>query len=145
MKLRNKAVPAVYILLKKDGKILVSRRCNTGYQDGKYQVASGHVEEEELPLKAMVREAKEEIGIDVVPEDLKFVHVMYRSKHDETGERVDIFFSCERWKGEVKNMEPHKCDDMKWVNINELPEEMIPFLKNSIQFSEKGILYSEGD
>jgi len=37
-KLRNNAVTAVYLLLKKDGKILVGKRCNTGYHDGKYQV-----------------------------------------------------------------------------------------------------------
>ena len=31
MKIRNKAVPAVYILLEQDGKILIGKRINIGY------------------------------------------------------------------------------------------------------------------
>ena len=69
---RNKAVPAVYLILERDdGCILLMRRCNTGYQDGNYNLPSGHVEDGELPKAAMVREAKEEIGIDVAQEDLE--------------------------------------------------------------------------
>lgn len=55
MATRNKAIPAVYIFLEKDGKFLIARRCNTGYQDGNYQVPAGHVDEGELPTEAMVR------------------------------------------------------------------------------------------
>jgi 8-oxo-dGTP diphosphatase len=82
MKLRNKAIPAVYLLLEKEGKILVACRANTGYLDGHYQVPAGHVEESELPTEALIREAKEEIGIDLKPNDLEFVHVSYRPQHD---------------------------------------------------------------
>ena len=42
---RNKAIPAVYIFLEKDGKFLIARRCNTGYQDGNYQVPAGHIDD----------------------------------------------------------------------------------------------------
>ena len=111
MKLRNKAVPAAYILLEKDGKVLLGRRCNTGYQDGKYQVPAGHVEEGELPSEAIIREAKEEINADIVLVDLKLVHVSYRPKHDDSGDRVDFFFRAERWNGEIKNMEPRLLAD----------------------------------
>ena len=45
MKIRNKTVPAAYIILKKDGKVLLARRCNTGYEDGNYHITSGHVSE----------------------------------------------------------------------------------------------------
>jgi len=71
MKTRNKAIPASYLFLEKDGKILVARRCNTGYQDGKYQIPAGHVEMGELPTEALIRETKEEIGIDLNPADLE--------------------------------------------------------------------------
>ena len=61
MKTRNKAVPAVYLILERDNKILIARRANTGYEDGNYQVPAGHVEEAELPTEAVIREAKEEV------------------------------------------------------------------------------------
>lgn len=140
---RNKAVTAVYLFLKKDGKILVARRCNTGYQDGNYQVPAGHIDAGELPTEAMIREAKEEIGIDLKKEDLRLVHVSFRPKHDETGDRVDYFFEATRWDGEVVNAEPEKCDDLSWVKPDELPENMTPPCRVAIECAERGEIFSE--
>lgn len=143
MKIRNKAIPAVYIFLEREGKILVARRCNTGYQDGNYNVPSGHVEAGELPVAAMIREAKEEIGIDLSPEDLEIVHVSYRPKHDETDNRVDFFFRAKNWKGEVINMEPNKCDDLKWVKPTELPASTTPHVREAIKSMIEGVFFME--
>lgn len=143
MKLRNKAVPAVYLILEREGKILIARRANTGYQDGNYQVPAGHVEEGELPSQALVREAKEEVGIDIDPAHLKLVHVSYRPKHDETGDRVDFFFRVNTWKGEAKNMEPHKCDDLKWILPHELPKNMTLHVRKAIEAAYQDIFYGE--
>lgn len=143
MKIRHKIVPAVYLILEKEGKILVARRCNTGYQDGNYQVPAGHVEEGELPTVALIREVKEEIGIDLNPADLEFVFVSFRPKHDETGDRVDFFFRVKKWQGEVTNMEPHKCDDLKWVLPTQLPDNMALHVKKVIESMNKGIFFEE--
>ena len=143
MKIRNKAVPAVYVFLERGGEILLARRANTGYQDGNYNVPSGHVEASELPKTAMVREAKEEIGIDLLPEDLELVHISYRPKHDETGDRVDFFFRARKWGGEVTNMEPEKCDDLRWVKPTDLPASMTPHVREAIESMVNGVLFSE--
>lgn len=143
MKIRHKAVPAVYLILKKDDKILLARRCNTGYQDGNYHLPSGHVEEAEFPTVALIREAKEEIGIDLSTSNLRFIHVLYRLKHDETGERIDLFFTADTWLGEIVNMEPNKCDDLKWVKPQELPENMTPYIRHTLECIKKGIFSSE--
>lgn len=143
MKIRNKAIPAVYLLLEKEGKILVARRCNTGYQDGHYQVPAGHVEEGELPTEALIREAKEEIGINLDAANIEFVHISYRPKHDETGDRVDFFFRVKVWDGEIKNMEPHKCDDLKWVLPSDLPDNMTLHVRKGIEAMDKGVLFTE--
>jgi len=140
---RNKAIPAVYIFLEKDGKYLVVRRCNTGYQDGNYQVPAGHVDAGELPTEAMVREAKEEVGIDLSPSDLELVHVSYRPKHDNTDNRVDFFFRARTWGGEVTNMEPHKCDDLRWVGLDELPENMAPHVREAFKGMRDGVVFKE--
>ena len=145
MKTRNKVVPASYLFLENDGKILVARRCNTGYQDGNYQVPAGHVEEGELPTEALIREAKEEIGIDLNPADLELVHVSYRPKHDETGDRVDFFFRAKKWSGEITNMEPNKCDDLKWVSYDEVPENMTLHVRKAIKNMNDGIFFDEID
>ena len=142
---RNTAVPAVYLLLEQNGKILIGRRCNTGYQDGNYNLPSGHVENGELPKAATIREAKEEINIDLTEEDIEFVHVSYRPPHDETGNRVDLFFHATRWSGKLMNAEPHKCDDLRWVHPRDLPANMTPHVAAIIGYIWDGIRYSEFD
>ncbi len=63
-------IPAVYLILEKDNKILLLRRYNTGYNDGLYSLPSGHVEDGEFPIDALIREAQEEIGIIIAKEHL---------------------------------------------------------------------------
>ncbi len=140
---KNNAIPASYLFLEKDGKFLVARRCNTGYQDGNYQVPAGHVNKGELPSEALIREAKEEIGIDLVPTDFELVHISYRPKHDATDNRVDFFFRAKKWKGEVKNMEPNKCDDLRWCSLDEMPENVTPHVRDAFECVQKGIFYKE--
>lgn len=140
---RNKAVPAAYLILKKDGDILLGRRINTGYYDGYYTLPSGHIESGELPTAGLVRETKEEIGLGILSENAKLVHVMYREKHDETGQRVDFFFSVEKWSGEVMNNEPLKCDDLAWFAPDNLPKNMMHHVRYALECIQKGIDYSE--
>ncbi|MFQ6087067.1 MAG: NUDIX domain-containing protein, partial [Candidatus Bathyarchaeia archaeon] len=79
IKERPKLIPTVYLVLTKDNKILLSRRYNTGFHDGEYSFPAGHLHGEDETLKqAMVREAKEEVGIEVDLADLELVHVMHR-------------------------------------------------------------------
>ncbi len=39
---------------------------------------------------------------------------------------VDFFMNCNTWSGEIFNNEPEKCDELRWVNINQLPEKQSP-------------------
>ncbi|MDZ8089199.1 MAG: NUDIX domain-containing protein [Nostoc sp. DedQUE12b] len=61
-----KLIPASYLILIKDEKILLIRRFNTGYEDGKYSVVAGLGDGNETFVQAVVREAKEEVGIDLI-------------------------------------------------------------------------------
>lgn len=56
---RFKLIPAVYLLLRSKGKILLLRRSNTGYQDGMYSLIAGHLDGDELGTEGLIREAKE--------------------------------------------------------------------------------------
>ena len=62
---------AIVMLLKDDGgatKVLLQRRQNTGFMDGKWDLScSGHVEHGESISEAAAREAKEELGVTVLP------------------------------------------------------------------------------
>jgi mutator protein MutT len=144
MKERNKAVPAAYlVLVNAEGRVLLMRRANTGYCDGQYAFCAGHVDAGELPVQALLREAVEELNIRILPEDAKLIHTMYRTKHDETGDRIDLFFKVTKWEGEPTNAEPHKCDDIAWFAVDQLPESMMHHDRLVLGFMAKNQAYSE--
>lgn len=140
---RFRIIPTVFLFLRDGNKILLSRRANTGYQDGKYGVPAGHLEGGELAIDGLRREALEEAGITIAAEDLKFVHVTHRLSGALEQERVDFFFEASKWRGEVTNMEPDKCDDLRWFDIDNLPDDMIPHVRIVFEKSLNGERYSE--
>jgi len=141
IKERFKIVPSVYLILMKEDKILFSRRYNTGYFDNYYSFPAGHLEGEETFKQAMIREAKEEIGINLDITDLELIHTMNRKIPGD--ERVDFFFTTKKWRGEPKIMELEKCDDLSWFKFNNLPDNIIPYIKQAIKSFLNNINYSE--
>ncbi|MFT4552038.1 MAG: 8-oxo-dGTP diphosphatase [Chlamydiales bacterium] len=131
---------AVHLILREGGKVLLSLRKNTGWQDGNYGLISGHVEHDEGATQAMVREALEEGGIKIDPSDLKFVHVMHRRS-----DRIysDFFYECRKWTGQVENREPDKCGGVTFFSETELPQNTIPYISQAIRHVSKGGYYSE--
>jgi 8-oxo-dGTP diphosphatase len=142
---------AVYLILQAQDQTLLARRCNTGYQDGNYSLVAGHVEAGESVTEALIREAREEIGITVAAQDLEFVHLLHRRAEDDLT-YFDFFFAAHRWQGEVTNCEPHKCDDLRWFPLAALPANLIAYVRdvlthfqlNGDKFSEYGWLPPAG-
>lgn len=140
VKERFKIVPSVYLMLVRNGQILLSRRYNTGFCDGQYSLPAGHLDGNETFIQALIREVKEEIGINLDPSALKLVHTMSRKSAEE---RVDFFFITDRYDGEPKIMEPHKYDDLRWFKLDELPKNTIPYIRQAIESVQNNIFYSE--
>jgi 8-oxo-dGTP pyrophosphatase MutT (NUDIX family) len=140
---RFKIIAACYLILLKDGRILMLRRCNTGYEDGNYSLVAGHVDGGETFLRAMAREAAEEAGIIIAPDKLEVAHIMHRNGNDNNNERIDIFLIAREWDGDIKNMEPGKCDDLSWFDIGRLPPNTIPHVRRAIDYVGEKIFFSE--
>jgi 8-oxo-dGTP pyrophosphatase MutT (NUDIX family) len=143
MKERHVAVPASYLVLYRDSKILLGLRKGTDYYPGWYSLPAGHVEAGELPRGALAREAKEELGLDLDPVALELVHMQYCAKSDETGDRMGYFFTIDAWTGEPKNAEPEKCEQLAWFSMDALPENVIPRIRDVLLQIQKGCIYSE--
>lgn len=128
---RYKITTAVYAVIISNSQILLSLRKNTGFMDGKYGLVSGHVEENETLVEAMIREAKEEAGIDI--RKLKLATTMFRHKITEDGnDYIDFYFMVEDFNGDIVNNEPDKCGSLEFFDINNLPDNIINYVKFGI-------------
>jgi mutator protein MutT len=130
---------AVYLLLKNsENQILMSKRANTGFMDGYYSLPSGHVDENESATEALERESLEEINI--TPTNYKLVHTLHIKTVTQNIETtyVSLFFESERFNGEIINLEKEKCEELIWVDINNLPTNVIPDLAMVINHIKKG-------
>jgi len=132
----------VHLFFFRENQILLLRRFNTGFRDGEYSIPAGHLDGGETVMDAAVREAQEEVGVKIEADDLVFSSVIHRLEDDE---RVDFFVRVHKWQGEPFNAEPDKCDDLRWMDINKLPANTVPYVRQAlgnhlgnIQFDEYG-------
>lgn len=135
---RFRLIPAVHLFLIRDQQILLLRRANTGFADGLYSVPAGHLDGGEEVKAAAIREAGEEIGVEIRPEELAVVGVMHRLSDTE---RVDFFVAADRWYGTIYNAEPDKCDDLRWCHLDSLPEDTVPYVRQAITNYRSGIWF----
>jgi 8-oxo-dGTP diphosphatase len=141
---RDVIISACYLILLNGSKILLSRRYNTGYEDGNYSLVAGHVHQGESFTGCMIREAYEEAGLSLLPEDVLFSHLMHKNADtSEKVDRIDIFFIARKWQGEVVNKEPEKCNGLAWFELNALPDNVIHHVRVAIEKSLKNEFYSE--
>jgi ADP-ribose pyrophosphatase YjhB (NUDIX family) len=122
---------AVHVFVVRDGRILLLRRANTGYEDGNYSVPAGHLERGETVMDAAAREAREEAGIEIDVPVAYVVGAMHRRV--ESRERIDFFVEATVWAGEISNREPHKCDDLTWSAMSAMPENVVPYVRRAIE------------
>ncbi len=129
---------AVHLFLLRDDHILMLRRYNTGYQDGNYSVVAGHLDGGEQVRAAAAREALEEAGIEIDEADIEVVGVMHRIAEDE---RIDWFVAITAWRGQARNMEPQRCDDLSWFSLDQLPENTIPYIRRALDNYQQGVWF----
>jgi 8-oxo-dGTP diphosphatase len=68
---------------------------------------------------------KEEINIDVVGNNIDIVHIQHRIRKND---RIyfDVYLRVSKYTGEIKNNEPEKCNELKFVDLdNYNKDEMI--------------------
>lgn len=91
----------------------------------------------------MVRECKEEVGIDVKIEDLTFVHVSHRSILSLDKIYFDVYFIINKYDGVPSIMEPDKCSELDWFDIDNLPHDIIELRRVAIEAFKSKKYYSE--
>ena len=132
---RLKVTPAAFVALIDDRQqVLLQRRANTSYKMGWWALLSGHFEPGATPPESAIREAEEESGVVVRPEDLELFHI-YSNENNPKVPYLGFVFRARTWIGEPAIQETDgKSDAMGFFPLDDLPEpvtsQVIEALKN---------------
>lgn len=133
---------AVYLCLFDGDRLLLQRRAGTGYRDGELSLPAGHIEPGESATAALLREAREEVRLDLRPGDVRLALVQHGRADGDT--YIDFFFRADLPAGAVPVVgEPDKASELLWVHADRLPDDVIPVIRNGIDALLRGDTYTE--
>jgi 8-oxo-dGTP pyrophosphatase MutT (NUDIX family) len=129
----------VMLILTRGDRVLLALRQGTGYADGQWNLPSGKVEPGEHAVEAIIREAREEIGVRLDPATLRPVGAVHY-RNPEGRARLGLFFAAEAnpaTQGEPVNAEPHKCAKIGWFPCDMLPRHTVPYTAAGIDLHRR--------
>jgi 8-oxo-dGTP diphosphatase len=128
------------ILTRHDGHVLLMRRYGSGYADGLLALPAGHVDLGETPTASIIREVREELGLELTPAALRAAGVMFRRSLEP---RVDIFFTSTTWNGTPEIREPAKCTQLIWAHPARLPDDTLDYVGQALTNASNGTHFHE--
>lgn len=139
------AVIVLLIRKREDGTfVLCQRRNNTGFADGMFDFScSGKVEMGESMRAAAVREAREELGLNIEERNLRFMSFVYKRDVQFNVVYCNAYFICEEFKGEPIVGEPQKCSQIEWYDLSKLPPEIMDDRRTAFEEYQKGNFFVE--
>ena len=138
------SVVDVMLILTRGDHVLLALRQGTGYADGLWNLPSGKLEDGEHALDALIREAHEEIGVTLTPDELRHTGVVHCRNPEGEG-RLGLFFtgsSQPDHQGGPFNAEPHKCAKVAWYPLDLLPDNTVPYTLAGLDLYRTGEIFT---
>ena len=117
----------VGVMVVKDGMVLLGKRKNA-HGDGTWNFPGGHLEFGESLEQCAAREVLEETGLEIG--NIKPAALTNDVFENEKKHYITIIMQAEILHGSVENKEPHKCEEWKWFDLNDLPEPLFLPIKH---------------
>ncbi|MFF0110460.1 NUDIX domain-containing protein [Streptomyces hirsutus] len=99
--------------------------------------------EREAAITCLVREAKEEVGLIIEPDDVELVHTVHHVDSPGARPRIGLVFRAHSWAGTPEVLEPDRCVEWRWWKPQDLPAEVVPYTRRAIEGILGGRPYSE--
>lgn len=136
---RFKVPVGLFLILRQGKQVYLQLRKNASFA-GQYCFIAGHLDGNETLKDGMIREAREEVGIDIKPADLNLRLILH---HDAGEEYLQFYFECHRWQGTVCNCEPEKCGDIIVADWDKLPDNVPIFIQRAVAAINEGVILRE--
>lgn len=110
---------AACALVDADGRVLMARRPEGKPLAGLWEFPGGKVEPGELPEETLIRELREELGIEVAKACL--APLTFASHSYETFHLLMPLYVCRRWEGTVRGLEGQALEWVRPARMREYP------------------------
>lgn len=138
---RFKQVGGVFNIILKDNKVLMELRKNK-FDAGLYSLVGGCMEDGETVKQAAVREIKEEVNLDVCEQDVEVISVFHRITPDNW-QSIEFVLLVHKFSGDSELMENNVCGDLRWFELNNLPQNISAYAKRAIDNYINKEIFSE--
>ncbi|WP_327695467.1 NUDIX domain-containing protein [Streptomyces sp. NBC_00459] len=106
--------------------VLLQRGPRAKFGQGLWDLPLGKSEPGEPITDTAVRELYEETGLTVRPEALRVAHVVHGAEGVQAPNGyLTVVFAAHAWTGEPENREPDKHAEVRWVEVDALPQEFV--------------------
>ena len=104
------------VFIQKEGKVLLGKRKGS-HDAGAWCFPGGHLEFFESWEECAIRETEEEVGIKI--KNIRFLTATNDFFHKDKKHYITIFMIADYDSGEVKILEPDKCEEWGWFEWKE--------------------------
>ena len=127
----------VGIMILKGGEVLLCQR-KGAHGAGEYGFPGGHLEYMETFEECILREVKEECGVEIENIQFQFLANLhkYTPKH-----YVHAGFVATWKSGESQVLEPDKCVSWRWYKLDELPQPLFATCQTAFESYQTGRNY----
>lgn len=118
---------AILIPRARDGRYILQQRALTDrYFPGAWDLTGGGVQAGENSRQAMIREAKEELGLTVQDEEMRFLFREVSDHADGTGLIIDVFAARCDVPEDGLRFDPAEVNDVRLVGYEEFAGAILP-------------------
>ena len=128
------------ILLNSNDEVLLGKRIGDRRGSESWSLIGGKLKRGESIEDTAQRELKEELGIKVAQEDIHTINFSTSIDSDGT-QFILVGTVVNSWQGQIKNMEPEKCSELKFFSLDNLPENMFYATKSNLDLFVAGLTY----
>jgi A/G-specific adenine glycosylase len=119
IKSATKKIEVSAAVIQRNGKTYIQQRPQKGLMGGLWEFPGGKLEKGESPEDCLLREIKEELGIQI-----KIKKKILTIKHSYTQFRVTLHvFTCDLKQGRIRAT---SCDQWKWVSLEKINQYPFP-------------------
>ncbi len=131
------------LIIRKGDRLLFGLRKNH-YGAGTWGLPGGHLEFNERLFDTACREAREELGAIIKPEELRLVSIVDDLSPQNNTHYIHVSFELSEPEWKPQNAEPQYCEMLQYFPIDNLPERIFPPHQPIVQNYLQQRLYSFG-